>query len=453
MTGPPAGGWVRGSPLGLATSLHTCIRAGQGALALRRGVPGGVTFLGMGGMSALLEAFLEGLKPARALHLQGCMSVFKQVRGHAVVLLGLAAGGSLMLPCLARAEALPDTPASCTDVDLGARVPDMSMGSARLQSTGWCFALAAADLISIRTGQAVSGSALALAYYNHAPVVGEDVISTLRNYGHSWWTRHSFKSTNREGGFSERVLQTAINDGFVCSEASFPSQYGDAGQLSMDSYIELLDAVESAHEDLRDINPEELPHEGSCTSELSKRVEAAKILFPRLDLEDLVKVARRSESETFLYELSRWGCDAIPLRGNGGKPLKVRHLALSKRTDRFEMTAGRAGVAAIHEQLSRSNPVMIAYPGEALTDPRFAIRTSRKLKNIPDMRANHASVLVGRRWNPEAQNGRGECEYQLKNSWGTGCSSYHKSLDCDRGVVWVGSEFMSDLIDQVTWLE
>jgi len=144
---------------------------------------------------------------------------------------------------------------------------------------------------------------------------GRDIISTLRSYGHAGWARHSFKSTSREGGFSERVLQTAINDGFVCSEASFPSQFGDGGRSSMDAYVRLLDGVEAAHEDFGDIDPEKLAQDSSCSGKLSRQVTAAKVLFPRLDLEELVKVARRSEPETFLYELSRWGCDAIPLRG------------------------------------------------------------------------------------------------------------------------------------------
>jgi|GEM_PF-3251225 len=381
------------------------------------------------------------------------MRLLEMVMDHAVVLLGLAVGGSLAHPSLAGAADSRDTLESCTPVDLGARVPDMNMGEARLQSTGWCFALASADLISIRTGQAVSGSALALAYYHHAPIVGDGVISTLRNYGHSWWTRHSFKTTSKEGGFSERMLQTAINDGFVCSEASFPSQFGDEEAESMDAYVQLLDGVEDAHEELGDVDPDHESPESACSSKLSKRVEAAEILFPRLDLSDLIKVARRSERETFLYELSRRGCEAIPLRGEGSKRLRVRHLDLSMRKDHSAWSAGQAGVAAIHEQLSRGNPVIIAYPGEALSDPRLAIRTSRTIDEIPDTDADHASVLIGRRWNPEARGGKGECEYQLKNSWGTSCSAYHDSIECNRGIVWVGSSLMSDMVDQVTWLE
>ena len=353
----------------------------------------------------------------------------------------------------ARVESPQQTPETCTLVDLASTVPHLPMRNARLQSTGWCFALAAADLLSIKTGVEVSGSALALAYYDHAPILGSDLKSTLRNYGHAWWSHHSLKTTSKEGGFPERVLETAVRDGFVCSEESFPTQWGDAGEASMKAYLSLLDGVEDAHEEIQELDEEEeLDARDPETCEVRKKVEAATLLFPRLDLRDLIKVANRSIRETYLYELSRWGCDAIPLKKKNER-YKVRHLDLAKYDDLYSSKTGLIGVRAIDQQLGKGNPVLIGYPGETLTDPEQALRTSRRLEEVEDTDADHASILIGRRWNPRANDGKGQCEYQLKNTWGDDCDTYHSSLECSRGIVWVGAELMGDMIDRVTWLE
>ena len=344
----------------------------------------------------------------------------------------------------------------CTSIDLAQEVPELPMREARLQSSGWCVSFSVADLLSIKTGTQVSATAVALAYYDHAPVLGDGIIRTVRNYGHSWWTHHSFKSTNKWGAFPERVLRTVIDDGFVCSEASVPSQYGDAGIASTEAYNKMLDHVENAHSEFGRMTQKQARtaakpgaadknKKGECVSD--ETLQAAQILFPKLDLEDFVKIAHRSERENYLYKLSRWGCNAMGLP-RGENQFEVQQLSLG-----LSRSEGERGVRAIHEQLSLKNPVIISYTGEALSDPQQAIRTSRRLKSVEDTHPNHASILIGRRWNPKARNGAGECQYQLKNTWGTSCSPYHFSLECEKGIVWVGSDLMSEMVSDVTWVK
>ena len=46
----------------------------------------------------------------------------------------------------------------------------------------------------------------------------------------------------------------------------------------------------------------------------------------------------------------------------------------------------------------------------------------------------HTSLLMGRRFNSETQ----ECQYLIKNSYGTDCSSYDHRNQCEAGYIWVG---------------
>lgn len=340
-------------------------------------------------------------------------------------------------------------------MNLPSRVPSTDLNHARLQSNGWCFAFAAADLFSYKTGTDVSATAIAAAYYHHAPVIERSLSKTLQNYGESIWSHKSIKTSDKEGGHITRVLRTVIDDGFVCAENGVRSQFGNIGDVSIDVYLEMMDKIEAAYWDLDDMDLEDFDDPSFTSTKAvqdgcikNETLQASRIIFPGLELKDLVRVAQRSSRETFFYDLTRWGCKATRIP-RGKQKYQTRRVDLMNREDADEKSAGDAGVKAIHEQLSKGNPVIISYSQNGLFDPAFSYRSMIRNNRPNPSEIDHASSVMGRRWNPSKQ----ECEYQIKNSWGTDCSLYSPAYECKYGLIWASESQISDFVGEVTWLE
>lgn len=90
----------------------------------------------------------------------------------------------------------------------------------------------------------------------------------------------------------------------------------------------------------------------------------------------------------------------------------------------------------IDETLENGKPVAMAYYGSFLTSP-----TGEKT-----IKSAHMSLLVGRRWGQKSQ----QCEYLIRNSWGTTCTPYQKSPtlknNCEAGHVWIPEENLKDIL-------
>jgi C1A family cysteine protease len=63
-------------------------------------------------------------------------------------------------------------------------------------------------------------------------------------------------------------------------------------------------------------------------------------------------------------------------------------------------------------------------------------------------RADHAVVLAGRRWNADSEN----CEYLIRNSWGTSCRSYNVGT-CEGGQVWLPDTALEKAVKSATFIQ
>lgn len=99
----------------------------------------------------------------------------------------------------------------------------------------------------------------------------------------------------------------------------------------------------------------------------------------------------------------------------------------------------------IDDALEKSNalPVGIAYCSEVLKKGLgYRGLASGGCKKKDD----HASLIIGRRPNRTGT----DCEYLVRNSWGTSCKQYSKDWDCESGNIWVDQRALFNNLKSVT---
>jgi len=80
----------------------------------------------------------------------------------------------------------------------------------------------------------------------------------------------------------------------------------------------------------------------------------------------------------------------------------------------------------IDEQLTKGNILGLHYKAQMLYNFKGNA-----------MVGNHASSIVGRRFNPKTMS----CEYLLRNSWGKSCGMYDEHYECKDGHVWIAEDY------------
>lgn len=75
------------------------------------------------------------------------------------------------------------------------------------------------------------------------------------------------------------------------------------------------------------------------------------------------------------------------------------------------------------------------------------------LENIDDYQYSisqlHTTLLMGRRFDSK----RNECQYLIKNSYGTDCSSYDRRHQCDEGYVWVSESSLQQAMTSYVYIK
>ena len=270
------------------------------------------------------------------------------------------------------------------------------LGAVRDQdSIGWCYAFAAADLITYKTGKKISAADVAMNYNDK-------------------WINNLFKKLGRgeqdfEGGWAESAIKATRRNGGACLEANLKSDdNGYSSLLSTLTEIEKSKLLTSQ------------PTGRNCTS-------AAKSMFPNLEMDELLDIMEKASRSELIKLLSDKAC--APRINMSG--LKTNSVSANTQIEKLQL------FDEIDKQLSRKNISAIAY-------------NSYSLYNVDTNRTGpHESVVVGRRYNKT----NGECEYLVRNSWGRGCSRYDKKLSCENGNIWVPKSVLVKGIFNVTYIQ
>ena len=129
----------------------------------------------------------------------------------------------------------------------------------------------------------------------------------------------------------------------------------------------------------------------------------------------IAEILGRSSMETFMQELVKENCkEKISLDG-----LEMQ----SWETDR--KIKPDFIVKKLNESLDKKEPAGIDY--------------YFKMINPDDDDGTHASLVVGRRFNPKTE----MCEYQVRNSWGKNVSNFGRSVVHEDGLYWVNEAELS----------
>lgn len=282
----------------------------------------------------------------------------------------------------------------CSPVDLREK-----FGEVRNQdSVGWCYAFAAADMLSFKTGVRVSATDIAV---NHTAQEKSHLKRVMTGKGEL--------DLSERGGYPYFALEQSIKRG-VCRESDSPSEFFGNNTDIKDYIKKLEDSAEKSwgrylYNNLRrsptsDCNP--------LQKQLSRTYE----------------VVQKSLPTNVMYKLNEARCEGRRI------PVKVPGLNWAGYGDKSH--SKMRIINFIDHYLSHNMPVVADYDAAI-----FA--------HAPQQGA-HASVIVGRRFNKETN----KCEFLIRNSWGKSCAYYGSRHQCEDGNIWVPREEFHQHVTGVT---
>ena len=325
--------------------------------------------------------------------------------------------------------------ASCTDVD-NRRPPLVELkkdGSIKRNnmrnqdSVGWCYAYAAADMLSMEVGQNVSAIDVANAYNNSkiADWFGSD-------------------ESSMDGGLIDSAAHSALDRG-LCLESQLPSSDYYFSESSK-KLIEELKAIEELYdlygEYTSDIAPGvfstfTIPKTGvnllKAHNEFKHNLVCGKIdsdwnqLFKSLNIDNFMDVIKSASSRNdFIDKLVSENC----------KPrLKLASNPTFSELGFFSYSETIWN--KIDSELTKGNITGLRYFSDVLVD-KYRHESGR-----------HASLIVARRFNNTTQS----CEYLIRNSWGTQCTQYDEDFECIEGNIWIPEEYIKPATYGVIYAE
>jgi len=316
----------------------------------------------------------------------------------------------------------PNRKESCSDV-MNLKSPLDASAPKNQDSIGWCYAYTASDLIANATG------------VNPSSVYMAKLMNSKFNNNRSSFSKLLFKDST-EGGFINLAIDEAINKG-ICTENDLPStDYSflkiNPKEVSKDSFVNLKKVIDRLIKIKEMVTDKNLKSKKEVEQLLcdQKMTEPLSELFPNITLQKISQIILDFKTNELFSMLVDTEC---PIHKDTSLPayqIKMTHFFDEQKTQ----------LSTIDKQLNEGNIVGIHYKADFLFD-------YHKTGWLP----NHASSIVGRRFNQETQS----CEYLLRNSWGKSCSPYSSYYECKDGHVWIAEQFFqySDTIKQVIYLE
>ncbi len=306
---------------------------------------------------------------------------------------------------------------TCTDV-INVKEP-LSLSRPKNQDTiGWCYSYTASDLVAHVLGKEPSAVHMA----------------TLMN------DKFLFKMFGvKEGGWTDSVIKEMISEG-MCLEKNLPStdyKFVTRGYDLKKLFDEILELskkyYQNPHTKNNDANysdHQEYTQNDVLLDLCSKRINLLKgmgELFPKANMNQISEILLKSDPSSAFKKITDLSCPIE--KGSDVKALKVKTVGTKDKI-----------FSTIDEQLTKGNILGMHYTAEFL----YNYKESATF-------ANHASSIVGRRFNSKT----GSCEYLLRNSWGKDCGSYDKNYECNDGHVWIAEDFFKykGAIGEVIYVE
>lgn len=296
---------------------------------------------------------------------------------------------------------------NCSNIDLRDRFEEKNIPDRRHQdTTGWCYAFVAADLVSYELGENISPADIARQYLNdvNPDHLQEEQLNPL------------VQVQPLGGGHTIIAINSSRENGF-CLESEFPSQdYAQSAEgglaIASNDIIQVRPIV-----DKTSIDPEILAGNDICLER-----ERLREIFniPQLDrLLDLVRdrpfsriLNNIAESNDCLRRLS------LPT------DRQINH-AIRANTQDWSDPENQKFFETINDVLGSGRPLSLGI------DPRMYQPNPRNAF-VHHPRYSHQVIAAGRRFNHIS----GRCEYLIRNSEST-CLGYNEEYECENNHVWV----------------
>ena len=311
-----------------------------------------------------------------------------------------------------------------------------ALGENRHQDgVGWCFAYAAADMLTHRLGQRVSALDMSLRYYQQDKI---NAVTRAKEGGSI--------VDNSAGSIGLTIAHSALHKN-VCSEAVVSSDdFRDAllskplnpGENFTDrlnrsqsmSLSAVLADIESIHKSVRSTSID--------LNEVCRNIFAAQQLFPNLTTSTILAAAQASKNGMdTLYSLLGLSCapkDQIAMP----KDLEVVEEIIKKPEDKTKL------ITNLDRALKAGQIVGIAYNVNMLLK-QTPVQTGQSGANdaIPTNDGLHASTVVAREFR------NGTCQYLIRNTYGSGCGMYQ--FECERGNIWVPEDVVKASLNSIVY--
>lgn len=268
---------------------------------------------------------------------------------------------------------------------------------------GWCYAYAAADLLSYRLKKKIS----AVSLYDSGQSIEQDISSMSGKGGDMGWA----------------ITDYLRKKNSLCLEEDLPSS--DFKFCSYMNYSEFLNSL------YQSVNEKYISND-QCL------VDNLKATFPLADYGVIQNYTSRFGSKNLVEYLYDLHCKKQSFKGYKVNPV-------NQYLPRFTKEALLKNINAL---LEKKEIVGLASQWEKLTE-----------NDDPAKTGGHATVIVGRRKSPDT----GECEYLVRNSWGKSCDELEgEGLTCDlacvdrncryTGHLWVSTRRIQNSILGITYL-
>ncbi len=240
---------------------------------------------------------------------------------------------------------------------------------------------------------------------------------------------HTNNSWELDGGGFEKDALKQININGTCSKSA------TIETMNSWSIQELMSVLKNIRQRKFETKKDNATITSAEQTALSKWNEAPYCLdgfgaLPNFDT--LIKTLETIDPKHLIAETV-----AYPCKGDNLNHVKIPPLTISLRG--YNKTPEEiATYFATHLKNKKSMPIDVAICGSIFENKyQRAAFTGDNSTNCRDHA--HAMLLIGKRKNPSTE----QCEFLLRNSWGTECGSARINFKCENGSVWMDADTLS----------
>tara|TARA_R110000868_G_scaffold117600_12_gene312388 strand:- start:10162 stop:11214 length:1053 start_codon:yes stop_codon:yes gene_type:complete len=299
--------------------------------------------------------------------------------------------------------------------------------------SGWCYAFSTADLVTdylYKNNREVLSQA---SERNDQLISPLSLLPSIANLGASDAEAALPFSDRTAGGqvtqaMIDIVASVSPNDRVCLEDQVRSSNFNLSGEEV--NVLTMLDEIERGHN-------VQATSEAICL----EATRLSQSILPNLNANDIETILARmsasnkpARSSTYISNLIQTSCK------NPLPRLELPEIKRVRRSNLDDSDNSQEFLSTIDDLLAANSIVALEYNGMLLES-----EDSLDSKGFP-IEAPHVSTIVGRRCH------QGQSQYLIRNSFGTDCSFYLESLECDEGNIWVSQELLLRMSRRISYL-